>query len=205
MSDLPGLPRADRPRLKLILVGGAGVGKTCLIASFLKKPFDPAAQNTVSPAYMFRDVARRDGLIVSLQIWDTAGQERYRSVSQLFYRESDVALVCFESGNEDSLDAVSEWISQVRKESPECEFLVVGTKADLLPPGASEPALAAARQVLAEVQPRGFFLTSAATRDGVDAVFCAAGELYVRKQQLAPHVRENPDIAVQAEARPGCC
>jgi small GTP-binding protein len=181
---MSGLPRSEKPRLKVILVGGTGVGKTSLIAAFLKKPFDPSIISTVYPAYTFRDVTRKDGLTICLQIWDTAGQERYRSVSQLFYRDADVALVCFESGSDDSLETVADWINQVRKEVPDCLFLFVGTKSDLLSPGSLEEAREAAQRMLAEFQPKGFFVTSAVTGDGVDDLFQAAGELYTKGQKL---------------------
>jgi small GTP-binding protein len=181
---MSGVPRQDRPRLKLILVGHSAVGKTCLIAAFLKKPFDPRGLATVSPAYMFQDVSRKDGLTVTLQIWDTAGQERYHSVSQMFYRDANIALVCFEAGNQESLESVPDWVEKVRKEVPDCDFLFVGTKSDQLPREDHEKIVATAQQQLGDLQSRGVFLTSAMNREGVDDVFKAAAELYLPRQEL---------------------
>ena len=81
-----GVPKLQKPTLKIILVGASGVGKTCLIASYFKQSFDFQSIPTVAPAYSCSDVKRKDGTTVSLQIWDTAGQERYHSVSKLFFR-----------------------------------------------------------------------------------------------------------------------
>jgi small GTP-binding protein len=201
---MSGVPRAEKPRLKIILVGDTGVGKTSLIAAFLRKPFDPSVISTVSPAYTFRDITRRDKLVVSLQIWDTAGQERYRSVSQLFYRDADVALVCFEAGSDESLKSVPEWVTEVRKEVPDCKFIFVGTKADLLPPGGSEKALAAAQRTLVAFQPPGLQITSAVSGDGVDELFLAAAELYTKNQQVRAQDWEKVPARVGSE-RPACC
>jgi small GTP-binding protein len=201
---MSGLPRAEKPRLKVILVGGTGVGKTSLISSFLKKPFDASVISTVSPAYTFRDVTRHDGLTLCLQIWDTAGQERYRSVSQLFYRDADVALVCYEAGSDESLETIPEWITQVRKEVPDCMFIFVGTKSDLLPPGGSKEALEAAQRTLSAYQPKGYHITSSVTGDGVEGVFLAAGELYTKNQRIKAQDQEKIEPRTAAGGG-GCC
>jgi small GTP-binding protein len=197
---LGGVPRPEKPRLKIILVGDSGVGKTSLIASFLKKPYDPTVISTVSPAYIFRDLTRPDGLTICLQIWDTAGQERYRSVSQLFYRDADVAFACFEAGSDDSLETVSEWITHVRKEVPDCRFLFVGTKSDLLPVGTADDALASAQHALGGHDPRSFHITSSVTGHGVDALFLAAAELYVKN----PRIRAQDQEKIEPRAST-CC
>jgi small GTP-binding protein len=75
----------SRPSVKIILVGSSGVGKTCLSASYQKQNFNKNTAPTVAPASSCR--------VVILQIWDTAGQERYASISQLFFRDSNVAFV----------------------------------------------------------------------------------------------------------------
>jgi small GTP-binding protein len=200
---MSGIPRSEKPRLKVILVGGSGVGKTCLISSFLKKPFDRSGLSTVSPAYMFQEVTRRDGLVVCLQIWDTAGQERYHSVSQLFYRDSDVALVCFEAGSEESMGTVPDWVTRVRKEVPECELIFVVTKSDQITgPGQREKVIDAAHQALGRINPRGIYVTSAVTSDGVDELFKAAAELYVPNKG----VKIDKGKPLQGtEAPGGCC
>jgi small GTP-binding protein len=202
---MSGLPRQERQRLKIILVGSSGVGKTCLIASFFKKPFDPSGLSTVSPAYMFQDVVRKDGLTVCLQIWDTAGQERYQSVSQLFFRDANVAFVCFEAGNDDSMDTVSDWTEKVLQEVPDCQFLFVATKADLLPSDETEKVRQKAENMFSELSSKGCYVTSAMTRDGVDALFMRAAELFVPAQQAKRQVKEVQNITANEPPAGFCC
>jgi small GTP-binding protein len=201
---MSGVPRIEKPRLKVILVGSSGVGKTCLIASFLKKPFDPAGLSTVSPAYIFQEVTRNDGLTVCLQIWDTAGQERYRSVSQLFFREADVAFVCFEAGGEESIDSAPNWVQLVKKEVPDCEIIFVATKSDLLAERDRATVIENAEGRLGEFKPRGCHLTSAITRDGVDFLFRAAAELFVPKQKAKRQSKDSVDFK-QTDNKAACC
>jgi small GTP-binding protein len=202
-SLISGVPRIERPRLKVVLVGNSGVGKTCLIASFLKKPFDPAGLSTVSPAYIFQEVTRDDGLTVCLQIWDTAGQERYRSVSQLFFREADVAFVCFEAGSDESIDTAPDWVELVKKEVPDCEIIFVATKSDLLPERDRAKVIANADGRLSEFKPRGCHLTSAVSRDGVDDLFRAAAELFVSKQKAKRQSKDSGSTKQNDKA--DCC
>jgi small GTP-binding protein len=201
---MSGVPRSEKSRLKIILVGGSGVGKTCLISAFLKKPFDPAGLSTVSPAYMFQEVTRKDGLVVCLQIWDTAGQERYRSVSQLFFRDADVALVCFDAGNEESVDTVPDWVALVKQEVPDCEFIIVATKGDLIAEGERMRVMSDAELKLAQYGARGYYFTSAVTRDGVDELFTAAAELFVSKQRVKKQPKEGIDVRQNQNEKKGC-
>jgi small GTP-binding protein len=201
---MAGLPRDEKPRLKIILVGSSGVGKTCLISSFFKKPFDPSVMSTVSPAYMLQEITRRDGLTLCLQIWDTAGQERYHSVSLLFFREADVAFVCFEAGNEDSIEAVPDWVARVRKEVPECEFVFVATKGDLLPPGGEAKVVADAERLFGSYQPKGYYVTSALNGDGVEKLFGDAAEFFVPKQKVRKQQKDQQEAPPKRPGE-GCC
>jgi small GTP-binding protein len=130
-----GIPKDYRPTVKVILVGNSGVGKTCLIGSYLKNTFENRPTPTVAPAYSCREVKKRDGTVIVLQIWDTAGQERYSSISQLFFRDSDVALVCFEPNDESSLLGVHNWVKRILTEVSKCHlFGVIMKLSDLISP-----------------------------------------------------------------------
>jgi small GTP-binding protein len=150
---------------------------------------------------MFRQVVRRGGLNVCLQIWDTAGQERYHSVSQLFFRDADVAFVCFEAGNQTCMEMVPDWVARVKREVHTCDFLFVATKSDLLEEGEAGEVKANIEKTFAQFQPKGCFLTSALNREGVDEVFERAAELFVpAKEQIPVKVPETAQ-----EDGQGCC
>jgi small GTP-binding protein len=193
----PGVPRDSRPSVKIILVGSSGVGKTCLSASYLKQHFDRTTAPTVAPAYSCRPVKRSDGSVVVLQIWDTAGQERYASISQLFFRDSDVAFVCFDPNDQPSVASVREWVQRVLDEVPECRLFAVLTKADKYTK--ESEALENSRATLADLNFEQFFVTSALTRKGVDEPFVAAAEVRSSgSSDMALRLRSN-------QREKGCC
>jgi hypothetical protein len=66
----------------VVLLGDAGVGKTCMIQNFVKgsntiQTFKP----TLGIEYSSKNIELTNNHIVKAQIWDTAGQENYRSVT----------------------------------------------------------------------------------------------------------------------------
>jgi small GTP-binding protein len=175
-SGEPGVPRDSRPSIKIILVGSSGVGKTCLSATYLKQNFEKNTAPTVAPAYSCRAVKRSDGSVVILQIWDTAGQERYSSISQLFFRDSDIAFVCFDPTDPSSLTSARDWVARVLIEVPDCRLYAVLTKADKVED--VDAALAESKHLLTDLNFEQFFVTSSFARRGVDGPFVAAAESY---------------------------
>jgi small GTP-binding protein len=183
------------PVLKAILVGNSGVGKICLIRAFLQKPIAHDPVSTVTPSYACQELPRRDGSTVCLQVWDTAGQERYCSVSQMFWREADVAVVCFEAGSHRSMESVPAWVKKVRCEVPGCALLFVATKADLLAKEEIPSLLADAEGLFGTFHPSGIRMTSAISRDGVDELFSEIAEMYKPKTVCQQRtVGETPQV-----------
>lgn len=195
-----GIPRDGRPTVKVILVGNSGVGKTCLMRAFTKQQFDSKTSPTVAPAYSYHEVKKADGTKVVLQIWDTAGQERYSSISQLFFRDSDVALVCCDPQDEQALNAVGGWAKRVLEEVSTCHLFGVFTKSDLIEAEKVGEVIENAKCQLQDVNIESFFVTSSFTGDGIEDVFKAAGEMW-EGTPASPHV----EVLGNAVERKPCC
>uniref|UniRef100_A0A8C8F2T4 small monomeric GTPase n=1 Tax=Oncorhynchus tshawytscha TaxID=74940 RepID=A0A8C8F2T4_ONCTS len=71
---------------KIVLIGNAGVGKTCLVRRFTQ-----------------------------LQIWDTAGQERFRSITQSYYRSANALILTYDITCEDSFRCLPEWLREIEQ------------------------------------------------------------------------------------------
>lgn len=65
---------------KIVVLGSQGVGKTSLVARYVKNQFAPASTtSTVGASFLTKRVIDDESdTLVRLQIWDTAGQERFR-------------------------------------------------------------------------------------------------------------------------------
>lgn len=193
--------KGRRP-LKVILVGSSGVGKTSLINAFFEQPYETDTQPTVAPAFCSATVTLQDNSQVELHIWDTAGQERFQSIGGMFYRDSDIAFVCFDKTTKET---IPDWIDKVRKQVADCIIFLVATKSDLM----SEAEISELEnEKAAMIETHGakqFFITSAQGGDHVKDLFTGAAKCI--EQICAPAT----PATVKVEARPsqrekkGCC
>ncbi|KAI9760152.1 MAG: palmitoyltransferase [Chaenotheca gracillima] len=120
---------------KIVVLGAQGVGKTSLVQRYVKNSFAPGAHaSTVGASFLTKRVLDDDtDSTVRLQIWDTAGQERFRSISKLYYRGTQAALLCYDITDEHSFEEMGRWLVELRANLGEDVILhVVGTKSDLV-------------------------------------------------------------------------
>ncbi|GMR40300.1 hypothetical protein PMAYCL1PPCAC_10495, partial [Pristionchus mayeri] len=80
--------------LQVIIVGDAGVGKTCLSFRFCKGRFPEFTEVCKKIDLLYRSVSL-EGEILKVQLWDTAGQERYRQSIVAHYYRNVHAVVSF--------------------------------------------------------------------------------------------------------------
>jgi small GTP-binding protein len=190
-------------RAKVILVGSSGVGKTSLIGAFLGGPFECASAPTVAPAFGVRSVTLPDGRIVELQCWDTAGQERFYSISKSYYRDADIALVCYDPGD---VADFQKWSERIRDVTPTSKLFAIVTKCDKWSPDELQRDEATGAGILASFSaPR--YVTSALNGEGisflVEAIATAAIPT-VEKPASVPG-ESRLDIKAGETAKPGCC
>jgi small GTP-binding protein len=200
LTPVPGIPRDSKPAVKVILVGNSGVGKTCLISAFQKLGFNRFSESTVAPSFVCKQVQRSDGSLNILQIWDTAGQERFSSISQFFFREARIALLCFDPTDPSSITGLIDWVKRVQAEVPDCKLLGVMTKADKYATKEElQSTFEEAKAELGGLPMEEWFITSAVTRQGVDELFQLAADQ--RVDGFETHVKAQ----VVTEAKTGCC
>jgi Ras-related protein Rab-8A len=69
-------------KVKLLMLGDSGVGKTCLMRRFCTDSYNEHVLATAGVDFANKKM-EVGGRSVEVQIWDTAGQERFHKVSQL--------------------------------------------------------------------------------------------------------------------------
>jgi small GTP-binding protein len=118
---------------KLVFVGDSGVGKTCIIARFLKGVFEENAPSTgASFATKTIEVpGSKEGF--TFDIWDTAGQERYRSLTKFFFQGAKIAILVYDITRKETFDNLkNEWYKQIKEHGDEDVILgIAGNKSDL--------------------------------------------------------------------------
>ncbi|KAJ3287650.1 hypothetical protein HDU79_005533 [Rhizoclosmatium sp. JEL0117] len=117
---------------KLLIVGDASVGKTCLLYAYARKVFPTVyvprvfEQQYVGVAF--------DDSIVSFVAWDTVAGcgEEYDRLRPLSYPGSDVIILAFAVHNRESFVNVrSKWIPEIIRYGEGAPYILVGLKIDL--------------------------------------------------------------------------
>ena len=131
-SQLP-LPTASgaySTTFKLLVVGDAGVGKTCLITRFVDDVFSSTCKSTIGVDFKATTI-EMDGRPVQLQVWDTAGQERFRALTTSYYRGAHGVIMVYDVTDQSSFDHLTSWIKDVDLYSgEEVTKLLIGNKDD---------------------------------------------------------------------------
>ena len=94
---------------KVVLVGNAGVGKTCLVRRFTQGMFPPGQGATIGVDFMIKTV-EVEGEKIKLQIWDTAGQERFRTITTAYYRGAMGIMLVYDITNASSFDNLTYYL-----------------------------------------------------------------------------------------------
>lgn len=102
---------ARNVRVKLVLLGDSGVGKSCIVLRFVRGQFDANSKVTVGAAFLSQTVSLPDAsTTVKFEIWDTAGQERYASLAPLYYRGASAAAVVYDITSPESFQKARFWV-----------------------------------------------------------------------------------------------
>ena len=75
MSEDPDKVTPDE-NIKVTLIGGSGVGKTCIIRRYYDNEYVENPASTCGGSYSAKQLKINNKLI-QIDLWDTAGQERF--------------------------------------------------------------------------------------------------------------------------------
>ena len=197
---------------KMIVIGDAGVGKSCLTTKAAKGIFDDSYSATVGFEFLTFNV-KIDGKVIKLQIWDTCGQEIYRSLISSFYRNASLAMMVYSIDSKESFTHIETWLKEVKLQSnPDIKIFLIGNKADL--DGQREVKLNEAKQFKDESGIHYFCETSAKTGLNTQEVFIEAAKLLYNEhlKYKARANKTNQDVPVpvkinknKTEREKGCC
>ncbi|KAI3517221.1 hypothetical protein L2E82_07546 [Cichorium intybus] len=160
---------AKNLRVKLVLLGDSGVGKSCIVLRFVRGQFDPTSKVTVGASFLSQTIALQDSTTVKFEIWDTAGQERYAALAPLYYRGAAVGVIVYDITNPDSFHKAQYWVKELQKHgSPDIVLALVGNKADL-----QEKREVSVQAGIEYAEKNGMFFieTSAKTADNINQLF----------------------------------
>ena len=168
-----GQEKINEYEVKICLLGDVNVGKTSIASRYCKNVFNEHHINTIGGAYQQQKVILSNGSAVKLHIWDTSGQERFRAMTNLYYRDAQVAILTYDVTNEQSLESLNYWLSELSDKVDQENMLLclAGNKNDV---DSSEKKVSTAKgKQFAEEHNMIFYETSAKTGAGVKELFQA--------------------------------
>ncbi|KAI1731714.1 ras family domain-containing protein [Ditylenchus destructor] len=186
---------------KVIIIGDACVGKTCLSFRFCNGRFPAQTEATIGVDFRERCLVI-DNELIRVQLWDTAGQERYRqSIVAHYYRNVNAVVFVYDVTNPASFKSLRLWIDECQKHAvtsgEDTPHILIGNKCDLLNPNRVKTADA---QIFADENDMALFETSAladSEADHVESIFMTLVHKLVKSKAM--HVQTSQERAERGQ------
>ena len=119
-------------KLKVVLLGDSGVGKTNLISRYVTNKFEEDTKSTIGVEFFCKTYKVNNDKIIKVEIWDTAGQERYKSITSVYYKGAKGAFIVYDITSKKSFDNIDKWINEIKeKNNNDVKLIIIGNKVDL--------------------------------------------------------------------------
>ena len=166
-------------QIKLVMLGGGGVGKSCLTIQFTANHFMEEYDPTIEDSY--RKQVNIDDQTYLLDILDTGGREEYSALRDQYTRDGKAFLFVYSITSQNSLQYIQGYVEQVMraKNTDRVCGVLCGNKSDL---GEERQVIFEEGADLARKFELSFFETSAKNRVNVEEAFFQAVRLTCSNQ-----------------------
>ena len=199
--------------IKVVLLGDSGVGKTSLINRYVKDIFNDIQSQTVGASFLRKSIVV-NGDNIELSIWDTAGQEIYRTLTPIYYRDSQAVIIVFSLDDKRSFNSIDDWLSELNQIVPDVPIVICGNKFDI----EDEKREVSFDEAFAKVNNElrmPYFETSAKTGLYIDDAFMQVTKLFLTKKKNVSSKKTERPLTVQigsddlpsnlSNEKKGCC
>ena len=123
----------DKKHYRVVVMGAAAVGKTCIINRFLYERFVTEYKATVEELHQgLYDV---DGVDITLNMLDTSGSYEFPAMRELYIATADAFILVYSVDSQQSFQEIQEYRSQILKQKLSTQepipIVIVGNKSDL--------------------------------------------------------------------------
>ena len=119
-------------KLKLILLGDSGVGKTNLISRYISNSFDENTRATIGVEFFCKNFRINKKRTIKVEIWDTAGQERYKAITSVYYKGAKGAFIVYDITSRKTFENIDKWIGEIKERTTDdVKLIIIGNKTDL--------------------------------------------------------------------------
>ena len=112
-------------RIKTVLLGETGVGKSCIIFRYINDIFSLNHVSTILSTYSSKAI-KINNKEITFDLWDTAGQEKFRSIAKINYKDAAVIILVLDITNNLSFQSIKDyWYPQVKQNAPENAVIAI--------------------------------------------------------------------------------
>ena len=157
--------------IKICLLGDVAVGKTSIASRFCKNVFNESYINTIGGAYQQQTILLDNDIKMKMHVWDTSGDERFKSMTNLYYRDAQVAILTYDITNSQSFEGLTFWLNELNDKVNKDNMLLflAGNKCDIN--NNMKKVSSREAKEFAEQNNMYFFETSAKTGTGIQELF----------------------------------
>ena len=122
-------PNKEIKKLKIILLGEIGVGKTSIIKKYVgKNNLNDNPEND----FVIKNYDIDENTTAELTIYDTTNEEKLGKITKNYYKDAHGALIVFDLTNKESFNKVKYWLKEIDSNAPrDIVLCLLGNKADL--------------------------------------------------------------------------
>jgi small GTP-binding protein len=156
---------------KICLLGAFAVGKTSLVARFVKSIYSDQYITTVG-VKVDKKVVKVDDREINLIVWDLAGEDEFQKVQMSYLSGASGYLLVADGTRLNTLETARMLRERVNENASQLPFILIINKADL------EMEWEIDEQAVAECEGQGWTVikASAKTGEGVEEAFTALAE-----------------------------
>jgi len=119
-------------RIKVIIIGEAGVGKTSLVKKFVSGHFIKDYRASIGTNMFIKNLDLNSDKKVSIQIWDIAGQEKWIKMRHLYYRGTHGALIVGDLTRRNTFEQIVHfWSPDMKKYCADVPIILLANKSDI--------------------------------------------------------------------------
>ena len=185
----------------VIILGDAGVGKSCIMLRFSENRFLKEHNTTIGVEFGtgYHQIGNTK---IKLNIWDTAGTENFRSITRTFYRRAKGVMLVYDVTAKHTFESLETWLKEVKQHCAEHVVVyLVGNQVDLVKLNSQERQVSTqdALEFVKKHNLTGFRETSATDGSGIYEAFDEFCNILIRRlgENRQPEPEVSPGIKVE--------
>ena len=104
----------DTAEIKIILLGESGTGKSNLVNICCNLKFNENSASNISSTILEK-IITIGNIQYRLKFWDTPGQKKFRSLNNIFIKDSKICIFIYDINNPDTFEALNYWVKTVEE------------------------------------------------------------------------------------------